>query len=106
MQHHQPTNLSKITISNEQITNSTLMPVEDDNFEYNNNDHENDSDYDEYDDYKPKKSAKKAKVSKKKSDSTDEKPYSCEKCGIKYKTKPGLNYHIQKAHNSTSNSGN
>jgi zinc finger protein ubi-d4 len=35
----------------------------------------------------------------------DEKPYSCDKCGIKYKTRPGLNYHIQKAHlNPTSHS--
>lgn len=43
---------------------------------------------------------------KKKSDSInlgEEKPFACDRCGVKYKTKPGLTYHIQKAH---SNHGN
>lgn len=35
--------------------------------------------------------------------SVDEKPFNCDKCGAKYKTKPGLNYHFQKAHSLNSN---
>ena len=31
----------------------------------------------------------------------DDKPYVCDKCGMKYKTKPGLTYHIQKSHGSS-----
>lgn len=89
-------------------TNSALL-VEDwqeDNYEqYNNFNDENDSDYDDTDEYKPKRSSKKPKISKsKKAELVDEKPYTCDKCGAKYKTKPGLNYHIQKAHSSLSSS--
>ena len=90
--------------------NSTVLvdDWQDDAYDqYNNYNDENDSDYDDNDDYKPKKSSKKPKMNKnKKSEIVDDKPFTCDKCGAKYKTKPGLNYHIQKAHslNSTVNS--
>jgi zinc finger protein ubi-d4 len=91
------------------INVNTLITATDDwhedNYDNFQND-ENDSDYDE-DDYKPKrtankkhaKHAKKAKIEL----GLDEKPYACERCGAKYKTKPGLNYHVQKAHIATNN---
>ena len=31
----------------------------------------------------------------------DDKPYVCERCGMRYKTKPGLSYHMHKTHGST-----
>jgi hypothetical protein len=37
--------------------------------------------------------------------STEDKPFVCDKCGVKYKTKPGLSYHIQKSHGPTAASG-
>lgn len=35
---------------------------------------------------------------------SDDKPFACDKCGVKYKTKPGLTYHIQKSHGSSGSS--
>lgn len=34
-----------------------------------------------------------------------EKPYSCEICGVRYKTRPGLSYHYAHSHIASSNSG-
>lgn len=50
------------------------------------------------------KKSKRGKQSKKAEQHTDDKPFVCERCGVKYKTKPGLSYHIHKAHSNTSNS--
>lgn len=36
----------------------------------------------------------------------EEKVFVCDRCGVKYKTKPGLNYHIQKAHIKNNNTPN
>jgi len=67
----------------------------------NDNDNENESDLDDYEEAKRKKGKKGKGGSKKRSELTnDDKPFTCDKCGVKYKTKPGLTYHIQKMHNS------
>ena len=94
------------------INVNTLITATDDwhedNYDNFQND-ENDSDYDE-DDYKPKRTANKKHAKHAKKAKTelglDEKPYTCERCGAKYKTKPGLNYHVQKAHIATNNNNN
>jgi zinc finger protein ubi-d4 len=93
------------------VHNTLITATDDwheDNYDNFQND-ENDSDYDE-DDYKPKRTANKKHAKHAKKAKTelglDEKPYTCERCGAKYKTKPGLNYHVQKAHIATNNNNN
>ncbi|RNA31601.1 zinc finger ubi-d4 A isoform X1 [Brachionus plicatilis] len=75
----------------------------DDHLDFEENDDSDDNDYEE-----SRKKKKKGSKSRKKGDTinlADEKPFVCDRCGIKYKTKPGLTYHIQKAHlNSTQSS--
>ncbi|XP_067134973.1 zinc finger protein ubi-d4 isoform X3 [Centruroides vittatus] len=68
-----------------------------------------DSDYDEYEDSYLRKKKRKVRNtrSKKKTERNDysaetEKPYSCELCGARYKTRPGLSYHYMHSHNSVS----
>ena len=70
------------------------------------------SDYDDYDEYGPGSSRKKKKrgkdsssVSKRKRiEYTDaEKPYACELCGARYKTRPGLSYHYAHSHHNENN---
>ncbi|KAH9521562.1 Zinc finger protein ubi-d4 [Dermatophagoides farinae] len=80
------------------------------------------SDYDDYEEYNSRKKKSKRKettttsstssstttptLKKKRSEYTDsEKPYQCELCGARYKTRPGLSYHYSHSHqeNNTSN---
>ncbi|XP_075586394.1 LOW QUALITY PROTEIN: zinc finger protein ubi-d4 [Dermatophagoides farinae] len=83
------------------------------------------SDYDDYEEYNSRKKKSKRKettttsstssstttptLKKKRSEYTDsEKPYQCELCGARYKTRPGLSYHYSHSHqeNNTSNKNN
>ena len=97
-----------------------------DNFD-DNNDNESDDDFEEI----KRKKSKKVRIiiigfsiefsirsliylqgkgsGKKRSEiNPEDKPFVCDKCGVKYKTKPGLTYHFQKMHNNnnTSNTNN
>lgn len=80
--------------------------MQDDSFDYyNDNDNDNESDFDDYEESKRKK--KRTKGGKKKAElNPDDKPFVCDKCGVKYKTKPGLSYHIHKMHTNNSNANN
>ncbi|XP_027194249.2 double PHD fingers d4 [Dermatophagoides pteronyssinus] len=86
------------------------------------------SDYEDYEEYSSRKKKSKRKetttttsssssttttptLKKKRSEYTDsEKPYQCELCGARYKTRPGLSYHYSHSHhennNTTNNSNN
>jgi zinc finger protein ubi-d4 len=65
------------------------------------------SDYDEFEEYgrKKKKRGKDSAVGKRKRiEYTDaEKPYACELCGARYKTRPGLSYHYAHSHQNENN---
>ena len=63
-------------------------------------DHEIDSEAEEFDDSKKKKKRGRGKkrAAQSNDQNPDDKPHTCDKCGVKYKTKPGLSYHIQKIH--------
>lgn len=68
------------------------------------------TDTEDYDETYSRKKKKKAKNSGQKKrtriEYTDaEKPYSCEICGVRYKTRPGLSYHYAHSHIAGSNSG-
>ena len=67
-----------------------------DNFDENN---DNDSD-DDFEETKRKKKKSKGSGKKRSEINPDDKPFVCDKCGVKYKTKPGLTYHVQKMHNN------
>lgn len=58
------------------------------------------SDYDDYEEYGSRKKRKKRETPKRKrvEYSDAEKPYSCELCGARYKTRPGLSYHYSHSH--------
>lgn len=68
--------------------------------ELNDLEDNDDSEFDDLDDPKHKKNKRNNKRLNKKEliISLDDKPYSCDRCGAKYKTKQGLGYHIQKTH--------
>jgi hypothetical protein len=81
-----------------------------DNLNDVNNDNDADSDADDFEDTKKGKKTKRGrgkKANTKESTAAangDDKPFVCSHCGVKYKTKPGLSYHIQKAHGTNSSS--
>ncbi|CAF1002588.1 unnamed protein product [Brachionus calyciflorus] len=80
------------------VNNNTSVVFQDDFFDNEDNDDSEDNDYEE-----TKKKRKRNSRRGKKNENVaagDEKPFTCDRCGIKYKTKPGLTYHIQKAHTS------
>jgi hypothetical protein len=88
---------------------SSHMMMHEDSFEnFDANNDNDDSGEDDFDDpsSSKRKKIKKTKTGRKKLNelNPDEKPYSCEKCGVKYKTRPGLNYHVQKAHSNNAGS--
>ena len=58
------------------------------------------SDYDDYEEYGSRKKRKRKETPKRKrvEYSDAEKPYSCELCGARYKTRPGLSYHYSHSH--------
>lgn len=61
------------------------------------------SDFDDYEEYSSSKSKKKKKKNetpkRKRVEYSDaEKPYSCDLCGARYKTRPGLSYHYSHSH--------
>lgn len=62
------------------------------------------SDYDDYDEYPSRKKKKKKDAPKRKrvEYSDAEKPYSCDICGARYKTRPGLSYHYSHSHQNDS----
>jgi len=80
-----------------------------DSYENENND-DADSDADEFEDPKRKRGKRgRGKKNQNKDSGTnnsDDKPFVCDRCGVKYKTKPGLAYHVQKAHNNNNNINN
>lgn len=61
-----------------------------------------DSDFDDYDEYTTSRRKKKPKEKtprRKRSEYSDaEKPFACEVCGARYKTRPGLSYHYTHSH--------
>lgn len=61
-----------------------------------------DSDFDDYDEYTTSRRKKKAKEKtprRKRNEYSDaEKPFACEVCGARYKTRPGLSYHYTHSH--------
>jgi len=66
------------------------------------------SDFDDYEEYssRKKKSKRGGKevMKKKRIDYSDaEKPYQCELCGARYKTRPGLSYHYSHSHQDSGN---
>ena len=67
------------------------------------------SDFDDYEEYgskKKKKQKREPKVKRSRSDYTDsEKPYACDHCGVRYKTRPGLSYHYAHSHQNEGGSG-
>lgn len=66
------------------------------------------SDFDDYEEYssRKKKSKRKESIKKKRTDYSDaEKPYQCDLCGARYKTRPGLSYHFSHSHHQESGNG-
>jgi len=63
---------------------------------------EEESDYDEYEEYGSRRRKRRGYISRrKKSEHKDsEKPFTCDICGMKYKTRGGLNYHFSHTHSS------
>lgn len=61
-----------------------------------------DSDFDDYDEYTTSRRKKKPKEKtprRKRNEYSDaEKPFACEVCGARYKTRPGLSYHYTHSH--------
>lgn len=66
-----------------------------------NSKHDGEEDSDDDEESKRKKNAKKGGRSRKNPFDADgiEKNFVCDVCGAKYKTRPGLSYHVQKTHN-------
>ena len=60
------------------------------------------SDYDDYEEYSSRKKKKRKETPKRKrvEYSDAEKPFSCDLCGARYKTRPGLSYHYTHSHQS------
>jgi zinc finger protein ubi-d4 len=58
------------------------------------------SDYDDYEEYSSRKKKKRKETPKRKriEYSDAEKPFACELCGARYKTRPGLSYHYTHSH--------
>jgi len=44
---------------------------------------------------------RKAQNTEKVAENDEEKPYACEHCGVRYKTRPGLSYHVNHHHNKS-----
>jgi len=65
------------------------------------------SDYDDYEEYSTRKKKKKKDAPKRKriEYSDAEKPYSCDICGARYKTRPGLSYHYSHSHQNDGSNG-
>jgi zinc finger protein ubi-d4 len=65
------------------------------------------SDYDDYEEYSTRKKKKKKDAPKRKrvEYSDAEKPYSCDLCGARYKTRPGLSYHYSHSHQNDGSNG-
>lgn len=65
------------------------------------------SDFDDYEEYSTRKKKRKKDTPKRKrvEYSDAEKPYSCDICGARYKTRPGLSYHYSHSHQSDSGGG-
>lgn len=68
------------------------------------------SDFDDYEEYASSKKKKKKKsdtpAKRKRVEYSDaEKPYSCELCGARYKTRPGLSYHYSHSHQNDGGGG-
>ncbi|KAI2805977.1 Zinc finger protein ubi-d4 [Blomia tropicalis] len=64
------------------------------------------SDFDDYEEYssRKKKSKRKESLKKRRPDYSDaEKPYQCDLCGARYKTRPGLSYHYSHSHQDSGN---
>ncbi|RWS13649.1 Zinc finger protein DPF3-like protein [Dinothrombium tinctorium] len=66
------------------------------------------SDYDDYEEYSSRKRRRKRDTQKRKrvEYSDAEKPYSCDICGARYKTRPGLSYHYSHSHQNDGERGN
>ncbi|XP_076315754.1 zinc finger protein DPF3-like isoform X1 [Tachypleus tridentatus] len=66
-----------------------------------------DSDYDEFEESYSRRKKKKVRTTrgKRKGERVEysqaDKPYSCEICGARYKTRPGLSYHYSHSHNNS-----
>lgn len=65
------------------------------------------SDYDDYEEYSTRKKKKKKDAPKRKrvEYSDAEKPYACDLCGARYKTRPGLSYHYSHSHQNDGSNG-
>lgn len=65
------------------------------------------SDYDDYEEYSTRKKKKKKDAPKRKrvEYSDAEKPYACDLCGARYKTRPGLSYHYSHSHQNDNSNG-
>lgn len=65
------------------------------------------SDYDDYEEYSSRKKKKRKETPKRKrvEYSDAEKPFSCELCGARYKTRPGLSYHYTHSHQNEGGEG-
>lgn len=65
------------------------------------------SDYDDYEEYSSRKKKKRKETPKRKrvEYSDAEKPYACELCGARYKTRPGLSYHYTHSHQNEGGDG-
>lgn len=65
------------------------------------------SDYDDYEEYSSRKKKKRKETPKRKrvEYSDAEKPYACELCGARYKTRPGLSYHYTHSHQNEGSDG-
>lgn len=65
------------------------------------------SDYDDYEEYSSRKKKKRKDTPKRKriEYSDAEKPFACELCGARYKTRPGLSYHYTHSHQNEGGDG-
>ncbi|XP_054152993.1 zinc finger protein ubi-d4-like isoform X2 [Oppia nitens] len=65
------------------------------------------SDFDDYEEYSARKKKKKKDTPKRKrvEYSDAEKPFSCDVCGARYKTRPGLSYHYSHSHQNDGSNG-
>jgi zinc finger protein ubi-d4 len=89
---------------NHQVQQHQDWHMEDESFD-NMKDDDDESDYDDYEETKKKKTKKGKKGVPKKELPLDEKPHVCAHCGAKYKTKPGLTYHVSKMHSDGNANG-
>ncbi|KAH9400833.1 Zinc finger protein ubi-d4, partial [Tyrophagus putrescentiae] len=64
------------------------------------------SDFDDYEEYssRKKKSRRKESVKRKREYTDAEKPFQCDVCGARYKTRPGLSYHYSHSHQDSGGS--